>query len=109
MIPRISPTLQMHDPIALPTANPGSPLLPAITETINSGVVVARLTSVEPMTTRGIRNNSAIRTLAPTNQSPPLMISARPRIRINTSTSIASHFAIFPPLFKTLRLPQIRT
>lgn len=49
--PRISPILQITEPTALPTASPDSPLAPAVMETTSSGVVVARLTKVEPITT----------------------------------------------------------
>jgi hypothetical protein len=49
---------------------------PAVIETTSSGVVVARLISVEPITTRGKRRNWAIRMLAETKRSPPLMITA---------------------------------
>ena len=55
-VPTISPMLQTHDPTAFPSAMPVSPALLAIADTTSSGVVVARLTRVPPMTNRGIRS-----------------------------------------------------
>jgi hypothetical protein len=52
----IKPTLQMQDPTAFPSAIPESPALLASADTINSGIVVARLTKVPPMMMRGILN-----------------------------------------------------
>ena len=49
--PRIKPVSQMTDPIALPRAMSGFPLIADITETVTSGNVVPRLTIVAPMIT----------------------------------------------------------
>ena len=64
--------LQIHEPIAFPSAIPESPTLLAMADTTNSGVVVARLTNVPPMTNRGIRSACPMSTLESTNRSPAL-------------------------------------
>ena len=76
--PMIRPMLQMHDPTALPSAMPESPIDAAVTDTTSSGVVVARLTSVPPMTKRGIRSARPMWMLESTNRSPPLATRANP-------------------------------
>jgi hypothetical protein len=59
-VPTIRPMLQMQEPMALPSAMPESPTLLAMADTTSSGVVVARLTSVPPMTNRGMRSTLPI-------------------------------------------------
>jgi hypothetical protein len=48
---KISPILHMHEPTALPTAIPEFPILLDDTDTMNSGMVVTRLTKVEAINT----------------------------------------------------------
>ena len=74
------------DPIALPMAISALPERAAKTETIISGNVVARLTTVAPTITFGIPETSAIHAAASTNTSPPLIIRAIP-IRNKTITN----------------------
>ena len=57
---------------------PESPIDAAVTDTTSSGVVVARLTSVPPMTKRGIRSARPMWMLESTNRSPPLATRANP-------------------------------
>ena len=52
-VPTMRPMLQIHDPTALPSAIPESPMLLAVVDTTSSGVVVAKLTRVPPMMKRG--------------------------------------------------------
>lgn len=70
--------LQMVEPTELPRAKSALPRVAATTATTISGVVVARLTRVEPMTTFGSRRKPAIRTAAETKRSPPFTRSAMP-------------------------------
>ena len=77
-VPTMSPMLQMQEPTALPSAMPESPIVAAVADTTSSGPVVARLTSVPPITKRGIRSARPIWTLESTNRSPPLATRANP-------------------------------
>jgi hypothetical protein len=85
----INPRFTITDPTALPTANPGLPSILDMTETVNSGVVVARLTMVPPTTILGKPVRRAISTLAPTKKSPPLIMSPRPIRNRNTVNHIS--------------------
>ena len=49
--PRIRPILHIVDPIALPTAKSALAVAAEYIETVNSGIVVAKLTIVAPITT----------------------------------------------------------
>jgi len=53
----------------------------AIKEVRNSGMVVATLTRVAPITMVGMFNRLAKERLASVNQSAPLIINRRPRIK----------------------------
>ena len=86
--PRMRPMLQMQEPTALPKASPAFPREAAMIETTSSGVVVARLTMVEPITTRGMRRNPAMRTAAATNKLPPWTSRARPARSMRMSESM---------------------
>lgn len=63
-----------------------------MTDTTISGEVVVKLTSVPPMTTRGILSTSAMRTAAETNRSPPWIISAKPATNNVSSINIRFRF-----------------
>ena len=85
----IKPVLAVTEPIAFPTLIPTCPMAPAIspasarclpsmapiTDTNNSGKVVARETIVAPMINLGIPLFSAIQLLASTKKSPPFTIN----------------------------------
>ena len=89
-VPIISPILQIQEPMALPRAIPVSPTPLAIADTTSSGVVVARLTSVPPMTNRGTRNARPMAMLESTNRSPPLATRPSPMTMRTTSYSTAT-------------------
>ena len=74
---RMSPMLQMVEPIALPTDVAGCSSQAAMTETQNSGAVVARLTRVAPTITLGTPVISATPTAPSVNQSAPFVIMRR--------------------------------
>ena len=77
-VPAIRPMLLMQEPTALPSAMPESPTLLAMADTTSSGVVVARLTSVPPMTNRGTRSACPMLMLESTKRSPPLASRPNP-------------------------------
>ena len=54
-VPMIKPILAMTEPTALPKAIPESPIELAVADTTSSGIVVAKLTIVPPMTMRDTR------------------------------------------------------
>ncbi len=60
----------------------------AIKEVKNSGMVVATLTRVAPITMVGMFNFLARERLASVNQSAPLIIRRRPRIKKITESHI---------------------
>jgi len=70
--------LAIAEPTALPIAIPEFPIKLAVAETASSGMVVARLTIVPPMTMRGILKRRAITILDSTNSSPTLNDQAKP-------------------------------
>ena len=74
----MSPVLAITEPTALPIAMSTFPPAAAITETIISGIVVARLTMVAPMMKVGISMALAIQPAASTKASPPLTTRAIP-------------------------------
>ena len=74
----ISPVLAVTEPTALPTAISALPSKAANTDTIISGIVVAKLTTVAPMMNFGMRDASAIHVAASTKKSPPLMMHSSP-------------------------------
>ena len=85
-IPIMSPIFAVTEPTALPTAISSSPPSTPVTDTVSSGRVVARLTTVAPIINLGIPVAFAIHTAESTNQSPPLIIRRRPRT--NSATTI---------------------
>ena len=87
-VPTMRPMLQMHEPTALPSAMPESPIHEAVADTTISGAVVAKLTSVPPMTKRGILSARPIWMLESTNRSPPFATRANPTAisRMSVST-----------------------
>ena len=85
-MPRIKPRFAVTEPTALPTARSTSPWSTPVTDTVNSGSVVARETMVAPMMNRGTPVASAIQTAPSKNQSPPLTMSSSPNR--NSSTVI---------------------
>ena len=92
-VPTISPMLQIHEPTAFPRAIPESPRVLAVTDTTSSGVVVARLTSVPPMTKRGMCSARPMTRLESTKRSPPLPISASPMVIRTTSSNNPVHLS----------------
>jgi hypothetical protein len=97
-IAKIKPILHITDPIALPIAISGHPLVDAIVETKNSGSVVARLTIVAPIIKFGIPVTLATHTAASTKMSPPLMIITKPTIKNKSGIIICKIFSPFSPL-----------
>ena len=93
----ISPVLAMTEPTALPTAISTLPWAAAMTETIISGMVVARLTMVAPMMKVGIFMALAIQLAASTKASPPLITSTTPTANNRQQTNIS--ISIFPFFF----------
>jgi hypothetical protein len=91
-MPKISPRLAVTEPTALPTARSTSPWKVPVTDTVSSGRVVARETTVAPMINLGTPVASAIQTAPSRNQSPPLMIKSSPNKNKSTviQTSITS-------------------
>jgi len=75
---RISPMLAMVEPTAFPTAVSGEPEREAMRETVNSGMVVARLTMVAPISTLGSLVYDANQMAESANQSPPLTMNKMP-------------------------------
>ena len=69
------------EPTALPIAIALEPRDAPKQETISSGRVVARLTTVAPTIKCGIPETSAIQTAASTKRSPPFIISISPQIK----------------------------
>ena len=72
----------MVEPTALPTDVAGWSSQAAMTDTLNSGAVVARLTRVAPTTTLGIPVISATPTAPSVNQSAPFVMMRRPAAKM---------------------------
>ena len=75
---RIIPVFAETEPTAFPIAMTECPSNAAATETMISGIVVAKLTIVAPITYFGIPSISDNFDAASTNQSPPLQIKISP-------------------------------
>lgn len=75
---RIIPVFAETEPTAFPIAMAECPSNAAATETMISGIVVAKLTIVAPITYFGIPSISDNFDAASTNQSPPLQIRISP-------------------------------
>ena len=85
---KISAVFAVTEPTALPTAMSTLPSTAAMTDTIISGSVVARLTIVAPTINFGMPETSAIQLAASTKRSPPLTISTRPITNNSSSTQM---------------------
>ena len=66
------------EPTALPMASASMPWAAAMDDTISSGRVVAKLTTVAPITKAGMPDTQAIQPAASTNISPHLTMRTTP-------------------------------
>jgi hypothetical protein len=86
--PKIKITLNIHDPIALPTAISFSPFLAATIDVTSSGKDVPTATIVKPITICGILNFIASALAPLIKKSAPLINKTKPIIKINILNNI---------------------
>ena len=112
-----SPMFALTEPTEFPTAISLLPESVAKTDTVISGSVVAKLTSVAPIITFGMPDFSAIQTAESTNMSPPFIIKISPienskmSIKMFKATScfVATNLGIFRAAKQLVRLLQFQS
>ena len=94
--PKMSPRLAVTEPTALPTARSAFPWSTPRADTVISGSVVAKDTTVAPTRNRGTPQVSARSTDASTKSPPPRIITRRPTRKSPAAATVSMPF---PPRF----------
>ena len=87
-VPRMKNALNMHDPMTLPMASPGRPLIAATIDAASSGSDVPMATMVSPMRASLTPRAAAIPEAPATNRSPPAMSPASPAMTSSEALAI---------------------